>query len=121
MSVADQKISFSPCYPFHSGSIAAAALLGSIATAALLDSQSDEDAAEVDGDMNPDRAAELDRLVEAGDWEGVVAAAAAHCGAQDSAQLTPSEPSDAGASSVASVASTRTGDSGAKERAQMAK
>ena len=64
-------MSFSLCYLVHSGSIV---------TAALLASQSHEDAAEkkvnFQGDMNPDRAAELDRLVEAGDWAGVVAAAA---------------------------------------------
>ena len=99
-------MSFSLCYLVHSGSIV---------TAALLASQSHEDAAEkkvnFQGDMNPDRAAELDRLVEAGDWAGVVAAAAKY-DAQEAAQSTPSEPSDAGASSVVSVASTRTGDSG---------
>jgi hypothetical protein len=77
----------------------------------LLASQSHGDAAEkkvnFQGDMNPDRAAELDRLVEAGDWAGVVAAAAKY-DAQEAAQSTAS---DAGNSS-ASVASTRTGDSG---------
>ena len=105
-AVASQEILFSPCYSAHSVSIV---------TAALLASQSHEEAAEkkvnFQGDMNPDRAAELDRLVEAGDWAGVVAAAAKY-DAQEAAQMTPSEASDAGASSVVSVASTRTGDSG---------
>jgi serine/threonine protein kinase/Ran GTPase-activating protein (RanGAP) involved in mRNA processing and transport len=77
-------MSFSPCYPFH---------FGSIVTAALLASQSPEDAAEkkVDfqGDMNADRAAELDRLVEAGDWAEVVAAAAKYEMANQSPMMVP--------------------------------
>lgn len=90
-------------------------------TAALLASQSHGDASKetpekkvnFEGDMNPDRAAELDRLVEAGDWAGVVAAAAKY-DAQEAAQSTASEAgtSDAGGSSAMSIASTRTGDSG---------
>ncbi|KAL3913686.1 MAG: hypothetical protein SGARI_000531 [Bacillariaceae sp.] len=54
-------------------------------TAALLASQSHDDGSthgskprglDKDASLNPQRAAELDALVEAGDWEGVVAAAA---------------------------------------------
>jgi hypothetical protein len=84
----------------------------SIVTAALLASQSHGDPSEkkvnLQGDMHPDRAAELDRLVEAGDWAGVVAAAAKY----DAQEAALSNPSDGGTSSVVSVASTRTGDSG---------
>lgn len=75
-------------------------------------SQSHGDAAEkkvnFQGDMNPDRAAELDRLVEAGDWAGVVAAAAKY-DAQETSQSAPLDASDANTSSAMSVASTRTG------------
>jgi type II secretory pathway component PulM len=91
-------------------------------TAALLASQSYETGGSSDthrvslenATLNPSRAAELDRLVEAGDWEGVVAAAAKF-DAQEAthhSDRSGSNPSKEGSSSdVTSGASGSVGSS----------
>jgi hypothetical protein len=60
------------------------------------------------------RAAELDHLVDAGDWEGVVVAAAKFEAAEDSTSASASQNSVAGETSALSTGSTTLSDSPSK-------